>query len=77
MYAAWQRVPLAGWGVGVGVEAGPLDRAQLGAIASALGAGLLSFSIGLALALVVARQVTGPLRQLALFGPDAVRRNVV
>lgn len=76
-YAAWQRVPLAGWGVGVGVEAGPLDRAQLGAIASALGAGLLSFSIGLALALVVARQVTGPLRQLALFGPDAVRRNVV
>ncbi|HWP17983.1 MAG TPA: ATP-binding protein [Burkholderiaceae bacterium] len=76
-YAAWQRVPLAGWGVGVGVEAGPLKRAHLRAVGSALGAGALSLSIGLALALVVARQVTGPLRQLARMGPDAVTGNVV
>ncbi|WP_169788053.1 ATP-binding protein [Caldimonas brevitalea] len=76
-YAAWQRVPLAGWGVGVGIAAAPLDRAHLSAVGSAIGAGALSLSLGLILALIVARQVTDPLLQLANDGPGAAAGAIV
>ncbi|MCM5679473.1 ATP-binding protein [Schlegelella sp. S2-27] len=76
-YAAWHKVPPAGWGVGVGIAAEPLNRAQLSAVAAAMGAGLLSLSLGLLLALVVARQVTDPLLLLAKDGPKSTRRPIV
>lgn len=76
-YAAWHKVPPAGWGVGVGVATEPLNRAQLSAVAAAMGAGLLSLSLGLALALLVARQVTDPLQQLANDGPHSARGTIV
>jgi PAS domain S-box-containing protein len=70
-YVAWQRIPLAGWGVGVGVPAAPLDRAHARSIATTLGAGLLSLGAGLWLAMLVATRVTKPLQQLAVGGPHA------
>lgn len=76
-YAAWHRVPPAGWGVGVGIAAEPFERSQLAAVAAAMGAGLLSLSLGLALALLVARQVTGPLQQLAKDGPQSAPGKIV
>lgn len=68
VYGAWQPVPIAGWGVGIGVPAAPIDRLHLVAVATAFGAGLLSLATGLALALLVARRVTTPLRDLAVAG---------
>ncbi|MBA4107977.1 MAG: hypothetical protein C0487_00060 [Leptothrix sp. (in: Bacteria)] len=74
VYVAWKRVPMAGWGVGVGVPAAPIDRNHARSIATALGAGMLSLAAGLALAMLVARRVTKPLQQLAIGGPQAVQR---
>ncbi|WKB54307.1 ATP-binding protein [Eleftheria terrae] len=76
-YSAWQRVAIAGWGVGVGIAAAPLNRAHLSAVASAVGAGALSLSLGLILALIVARQVTDPLLQLANEGPASAPGKIV
>lgn len=66
LYATWRRVENAGWGVGVGTPAQPVEQAQRRAMVTALataGGGLL---LGLTLALAVARRVTHPLRELAL-----------
>ncbi len=75
VYGAWQRVAQTGWGVGVGVPAAPIDRLHLVAVATAFGAGLLSLAAGLALALLVARRVTNPLRDLAAAGPPPPGRS--
>ncbi len=72
-YVAWKRIPLAGWGIGVGVPAAPIDRNHAESIAAALGAGMLSLIAGLALAMLVARRVTKPLQELAVGGPQAVQ----
>ncbi|MDI1258308.1 ATP-binding protein [Aquabacterium sp.] len=73
VYVAWKRIPLANWGIGVGVPAAPIDRNHARSIATALGAGMLSLAAGLALAMLVARRVTKPLQQLAVGGPQAVQ----
>ncbi len=74
VYVAWKRIPISGWGVGVGVPAAPIDRNHAQSIATALGAGMLSLMAGLALAMLVARRVTIPLQQLAIGGPQAVHQ---
>ncbi|MDE2400112.1 MAG: response regulator [Burkholderiales bacterium] len=71
-YVAWQRIPMAGWGIGVGIPARPIDRKHTASIATALGAGMMSLIAGLILAMVVARRVTKPLRQLAVGGPQGI-----
>lgn len=74
IYVAWKRIAMAGWGIGVGVPAAPIDQNHARSIAAALGAGVLSLAAGLALAMVVARRVTIPLQQLATGGPQAVEQ---
>src|SRR5690606_4849461 len=64
-YMAWETVPGVNWSVGVATAAAPLDRQRHIAIATALGSTLLSLGSGLLLAMLVARRVTRPLRQLA------------
>lgn len=75
-YAAWQRVGLSGWGVGVGVHAEPLDRDKLKAISSAIAAGLVSLLAGVGLSLVVVRRVNEPLKALATGGASAVQGEI-
>ncbi|RZI80987.1 MAG: response regulator [Rubrivivax sp.] len=71
-YVAWQRIAMAGWGVGIGVPADPIDRAHSRAIATAVAAGGLSLIAGLSLAMLLARRVTKPLEQLALGRHQAI-----
>jgi PAS domain S-box-containing protein len=75
-YAAWQRIGLSGWGVGVGVSAAPLDRDNLKAISAAVMAGLVSLLTGLGLSLVVVRRVNEPLKALATGGAVAVQGEI-
>ena len=75
-YAAWQRIGLSGWGVGVGVSAAPLDRDNLKAISVAVAAGMLSLLTGLGLSLVVVRRVNAPLKALATGGAAAVQGDI-
>ena len=63
--AAWQIVPLAGWGVGVGVPATGIDAALHQALATTAAITLVFVLLGLAGAMGVARRVTTPLQQLA------------
>ncbi len=67
-YAAWQPVPNAEWNVLSGVPAGPVDAANRRAIVVAAVTAGSFLLLGLALALFVARRVTGPLQQLARKG---------
>ncbi len=68
-YAAWQPVQLAEWQVISGVPAGPVDAAIQRAVIVAAVTATSFLLLGLALALFVARRVTGPLQQLARTGP--------
>lgn len=67
-YVAWQNASY-GWGVGVGVEAEPLEARARRAVVATLGTALACLTLGVVLALWVARRVTQPLRQLATAGP--------
>lgn len=72
VYLAWRTVPTAGWRVAVGRPAAPLDTAQRQATIAGLATIAASLVVGLALATLVARRVTDPLRQLATRGPTQV-----
>jgi len=67
-YAAWQTVSVSGWAVDASVPAAPLDRAQRRATLAALATTTACLLLGLALATLVARRVTEPLRQLITHG---------
>lgn len=64
-YVAWHRLPGSRWGVGVGVVANEQDTARHKPLLLAALAGVLSLLAGGLLALVVARKVSRPLRDLA------------
>ncbi|MBA3772057.1 MAG: response regulator [Ramlibacter sp.] len=72
VYAAWQTVPQSGWRVRVALPAGPIDTAHRKAIVAALSTSGGSLLLGLLLALLVARRIDRPLRQLATRGPAGV-----
>jgi PAS domain S-box-containing protein len=76
MYNAWQTVPVAGWGVGVGIRAHPVELAQWRAIGTALATAAACLLLGVTLALLIARRVTVPLTQLAHHGGAGLRRPV-
>ena len=67
-YTAWQRIPSLGWGVAVGIPAGPALVAQREAMAAALATAGGCLVLGVMLALFIARRVTGPLHALATVG---------
>ncbi len=75
-YIAWQKIEAGGWGVAVGVPAEPIDRADINSLATALGAGVVSLLIGLALAWGVSRRVTTPLRAMAEQGAEALLKRI-
>jgi signal transduction histidine kinase/CheY-like chemotaxis protein len=60
-----QAVRDTGWSVAAGLPAGPMLGTQAGALISLAIAGAVSLVLGLALAIMVARQVSVPLRRLA------------
>jgi PAS domain S-box-containing protein len=64
-YGAWQKVPLSGWGVGVGLLAAPIDAAQGHAVAQGLGFAAACLLLGVTLALLAARRLALPLQRLA------------
>ena len=64
-YGAWQRVPLSGWGVGVGLLAGPIDAAQAQAVAQGIGFAAACLLLGVTLALLAAHRLALPLQRLA------------
>lgn len=66
LYAAWHEVPNAGWRVGVGMPAQPVEQMQKQAMLAALATAAGCLLLGLTLALTVARRVTDPLRELAM-----------
>ena len=72
VYAAWQSVPAAGWGVQVAVPASPIDAAHRKAILGALSASGGSLLLGVILASMAARRITRPLQQLARGGHAAL-----
>jgi len=72
VYVAWQRIGLSGWGVGMSVDAAPLDAENARAISTAITAGLVSLLVGVGLALIVVRRVNEPLKALAKGGASAV-----
>jgi signal transduction histidine kinase/CheY-like chemotaxis protein len=76
-YAAWQTLPLSGWVVDAAVPAAPLDRAQRRATLAALATSTACLLLGLALATLVARRVTEPLRRLVTHGNAATAAPVV
>ena len=67
-YIAWHTVPMAGWGVAVGLHAEPIEVAQREAIAAAIITAGACLLLGVSLALWLARRVTQPLDQLASQG---------
>lgn len=69
VYSAWQAVPQTGWRVGVSVPSAPLDDLQRRAMLAALATITACLLLGLALATLVARRITDPLRELATRGP--------
>lgn len=75
-YDAAERVAFAGWQASVSIAAGPIDAAHRRAIVAALSTSGLSLLLGLALAMLVARRIGSPLRQLATRGPEGVRGHV-
>ena len=75
-YMAWQRVGLSGWSVEASLAATPIEQTHRRTVIVAMAAGLFSLGMGLALALLVARRVSVPLRALARGGADAVRGHV-
>ena len=68
-YGAWRRVGESSWQIIIAEPAAPLDRARMGSMAMAVGAGLMSLGAGLLMAMLIARRITVPLRQLAIHGP--------
>ncbi|MGE5450696.1 MAG: ATP-binding protein [Acidobacteriota bacterium] len=75
-YEAWQRLPSSSWGVGVGMDASPVDLASFRSIFMAVAAGLLSVLAGVGLSFVVVRRVNQPLKALATGGAMAVRADI-
>jgi signal transduction histidine kinase/CheY-like chemotaxis protein len=81
-YTAGQQVPASGWGVRLAVPAQPIAMSQLRSAAAAWSVAAGCLLLGVTLALLVARRVTGPLSQLArdgeatLEGPLHVREIV-
>lgn len=71
-YVAWQNVPVANWGVRVGVDAAALNRQTLIAWLAAAVAGLLSLAAGMSLSRVVTSRVTRPLGILAQSGASSL-----
>ena len=76
VYAAWQPVPVAGWGVQVAMPARPIDTAHRQAILAALSTSGASLLLGVLLAVGVARRVAGPLHALATHGAAWLRGRV-
>ena len=67
----------SGWAVDASVPAAPLDRAQRRATLAALATSTACLLLGLALATLVARRVTEPLRLLATHGHPLATAPVV
>ena len=65
LYGAWQSVPMAGWGVGVGLPAAPLDLEVAKSMLLAAAGAALCVVLGLYLASRVARHLVRPLDQLS------------
>lgn len=63
--AAWQRLPLADWGIAVGQGTAAAEAAQRNAILASLATAAGCLLLGVALALGVARHITRPLERLA------------
>ncbi|MDB5943199.1 MAG: putative histidine kinase, hybrid, partial [Ramlibacter sp.] len=70
VYSAWQLSPASGWSVRVSLPAGPIDASHRKSILAALSTSGASLLLGVVLAALAARQVTRPLRQLAVDGPE-------
>jgi PAS domain S-box-containing protein len=68
VYAAWYTLPAAGWHARVALPAAPIDAAHRKAVLTALSTSGASLLLGVGLALLVARRVTTPLRQLVSHG---------
>lgn len=64
-HTAWQAVPRAGWGVLAGMPAAAVDAADREAIVTALTTATACLLLGVLLALLAARHLTGPLHKLA------------
>jgi PAS domain S-box-containing protein len=76
IYVAWKRTEIGDWGVSVGMPAGPVDAAlRQGVLTAGLG-GVLSLVVGAALAWVVSRRVTVPLRELATYGVRGANESI-
>jgi signal transduction histidine kinase len=65
IYSGWHVVPIAGWGVGVGVPQEPLDLAIYQAVSTAAAGALVCMMLGLYFASIVARHLLSPLDQLS------------
>ena len=76
VYAGWKAAPTAGWHARVAMPAAPIDSAHRKAIAAALSTSGASLLLGVLLALLVARRVTEPLRQMARQGPGGLPRHI-
>ena len=76
LYSAWRMLPSFGWAVRVSLPAGPVDARHRRAILGTLSAGGASLLLGVLLAAMAARQVTAPLQQLALHGPEGPGRQL-
>ena len=64
-YAAWDTVPLSGWGVGIGIPAAPIGRTYQRDMAIATAVSLVCLLLGVLLAFSVARRMTQPLHKLS------------
>ncbi len=80
---AWRALREADWGVSAGIPAEPIEQAERAVLLQALATTGLALLLGIALALLLARHVTRPLRAMALTGtapldaPFAVREIAV
>ena len=73
----WHVVPIAGWGVGVGIPVAPLDLAIYQAVSTAAAGALLCVMLGLYFASIVARHLVQPLDQLSKGTTDVTAPVVV
>jgi signal transduction histidine kinase len=64
-YGVWDTLPLSGWGVAVGLPAGPIDTARVEAVTFAVKIASGCLLLGVLLAFLVARQMAKPLRRLS------------
>ncbi len=68
-YRAWQSSLPSGWGISARVFAQPIEAAQRRAVLAVIASTTACLLLGVALAALLARRVTDPLRQLATSGP--------